>query len=177
MMLHASSLLHRCSAFFDDLAVVTNANAASKHSPLQPSDDPVATSDPRWLATTADEIKAFIGMNIAMGVTDLPEYRDYWSDEPILHDAFISGIMPRQRYEKLVQYFHFSLPAGEDATDKLTKVRPLITVCERNFHDALVPSRDLSVDEAMIRFDGRLARKQYMPKKPVKWGIKLGCQH
>ena len=23
--------------------------------------------------------------------------------------------------------------------------------------------------------DGRLAWKQYMPKKPVKWGIKLGC--
>ena len=83
--------------------------------------------------------------------------------------------MPRQRYEKLVQYFHCSLPAEEDATDKLTKVRPLITVCERNFHDALVPSRDLSVDEAMIRFDGRLAWKQYMPKKPVKWGIKLWC--
>ena len=27
----------------------------------------------------------------------------------------------------------------------------------------------------MIRFDGRLAWKQYMPKKPVKWGIKLWC--
>jgi hypothetical protein len=35
------------------------------------------------------------------------------------------------------------------------------------------PHKDLSVDEAMIAFNGRLAWKQYMPKKPVKWGIKL----
>ena len=35
--------------------------------------------------------------------------------------------------------------------------------------------RSISVDEVMIRFDGRLAWKQYMPKKPVKWRIKLWC--
>ncbi|KAL2091670.1 hypothetical protein ACEWY4_013933 [Coilia grayii] len=27
----------------------------------------------------------------------------------------------------------------------------------------------------MIKFDGRLQWKQYMPKKPVKWGIKIWC--
>ena len=43
------------------------------------------------------------------------------------------------------------------------------------FLQCFSPSRDLSIDEAMIRFDGRLAWKQYMPKKPVKWGIKLWC--
>ena len=41
--------------------------------------------------------------------------------------------------------------------------------------ECFAPSRDLSIDEAMIRFDGRLAWKQYMPKKPVKWGMKLWC--
>ena len=41
--------------------------------------------------------------------------------------------------------------------------------------ECFAPSRDLSVDEAMIRFDGRLAWKQYIPKKPVKWGMKLWC--
>lgn len=29
--------------------------------------------------------------------------------------------------------------------------------------------------EAMIIFDGRLGWKQYMPKKPIKWGIKIWC--
>ena len=102
-------------------------------------------------------MKAFVGINIAMGVKDLPEYRDYWSEEPILHDAFVAGVMSRRRYEKLVQYFHCSLPDDEVADDKLTKVRPLITVCTENFHHCFAPCQDLSVDEAMIRFDGRLA--------------------
>ena len=118
-------------------------------------------------------MRAFVGLNIAMGVKDLPEYRDYWSEEPVLHDAFVAGVMSRRRYEKLVQYIHCTLPADEAADDKLTKVRMLLTVCTENFHRCFAPCQDLSVDEAMIRFDGRLAWKQYMPKKPVKWGIKL----
>ena len=51
----------------------------------------MTTSDAHWHPTTADEMKAFVGINIAMGVKDLPEYRDYWLDEPILHDAFVAG--------------------------------------------------------------------------------------
>ena len=27
----------------------------------------------------------------------------------------------------------------------------------------------------MIKFDGMLLWKQYMPKKPVRWGIKIWC--
>ena len=36
------------------------------------------------------------------------------------------------------------------------------------------------MDEAMIKFQGRSSLKQYMPLKPVKWGIKvwvLGDSH
>ena len=35
------------------------------------------------------------------------------------------------------------------------------------------PNRDMSVDEAMIPFKGRSSLKQYMPKKPIKRGIKV----
>ncbi len=34
------------------------------------------------------------------------------------------------------------------------------------------PSRDLFVDETMVGFRGRFGPKQYMPKKPTKYGIK-----
>ncbi len=33
--------------------------------------------------------------------------------------------------------------------------------------------RDVAVDEAMIKFQGRSALKQYLPMKPVKRGIKV----
>ena len=70
-------------------------------------------------------MKAFVGLNIAMGIKDMPEYRkqtdrNYWSEEPILHDEFVSGLM--YRYERLVEYCHCSVANEENAGDKLVKV-------------------------------------------------------
>ena len=74
--------------FFVNLAAATNANAAVKRPPLQPTVDVYATSDPHWHPTSAAEVQAFVGINIAMGTADLPEYKDYWSEEPILHNPY-----------------------------------------------------------------------------------------
>ena len=122
------------------------------------------TADRKWHATTAIEMRAYVGINITMGIKDLPEYKDYWATDPILHDAFVSGVMNRLRHEKLSQYLHCSIAANEDAGDKLAKVRLLITLCETNFRHCFGPSQNLSVDEAMIQYDSRLSWKQYMPK-------------
>ena len=162
--------------FFVNLAEASNLNAVAKSPPaeIDPA-EPYATSDTNWKPTTGEEMEAFIGINVAMGLKDMPEYKDYWSTDPVLNDHYISGVMSRHRYEKISQYLHVTKPGEEDPTDKLTKVRPLITLCQQQFRRCFHPSCDLSVDEAMIRFDGRLSWKQYMPKKPVKWGIKLWC--
>ena len=37
----------------------------------------------------------------------------------------------------------------------------------------LMPESDLTVDEAMVKHNGRLSMKQFMPMKPVKRGIKV----
>ena len=37
------------------------------------------------------------------------------------------------------------------------------------------PGRAISIDEAMIKFNGRLFFKQYMKSKPTPWGIKVLC--
>ncbi len=36
-----------------------------------------------------------------------------------------------------------------------------------------VPGKELAADEAMIKFQGRSSLKQYMPKKPIKRGMKV----
>ena len=164
-------------AFFDGVVEATNMNAAAKSPPPAdaPARGPYATSNTHWLPTTAKEMRAFFGINMAMGITDMPEYKDYWSADPLLRNDYIASIMPRIRYEKLCQYMHCSVPQREDRADKLAKVRPIITLCERQFKAHFHPSCNVSIDEAMIRYDGRLSWKQYIPKKPVKWGFKLWC--
>jgi len=41
------------------------------------------------------------------------------------------------------------------------------------FQDEYIPHEQLSVDEGMIPFKGRLSFKQYMKDKPVKFGVKM----
>ena len=66
----------------------------------------LATSVRSWHATTAIDMKGYVAVNITMGIKDLPEYKDYWATDPILHDPFVSGLMTRKRFEKLSQYIH-----------------------------------------------------------------------
>ena len=58
--------------------------------------------------------------------------------------------------------------------DRLGKVRPLIDHLSCKFSSLYNPSKDVAVDEAMIKFQGRSALKQYMPMKPTSVGSKCG---
>ena len=57
--------------------------------------------------------------------------------------------------------------------DRLGKVRPLIDHLSSKFSSLYDLSKDVAVDEAMIKFQGRSALKQYMPMKPIKHRIKV----
>ena len=44
--------------------------------------------------------------------------------------------------------------------------------CNRRFKLEWLHGREVAVDETMLKFRGRFAGKQYMPKKPIKRGVK-----
>ena len=61
---------------------------------------------------------------------------------------------------------------GQPGHDPLYKLRPFLESFIANCQAAYNPNRELSVDEAMVGFKGRLAFIQYLPNKPTKWGMK-----
>jgi len=61
---------------------------------------------------------------------------------------------------------------GEPGHDPLYKLRPFLTPLIANFQAHYTLNREVSVDESMIGYKGRLGFIQYMPKKPTKWGMK-----
>ncbi|KAL8600762.1 hypothetical protein ACOMHN_055957 [Nucella lapillus] len=86
--------------------------------------------------------------------------------------------MPKTRFLKLNQYFHLrdtTNTPGRDSPqyDPLFKIRPFLDMLQPLFKANYNPGRDLSIDESMIGYKGRLFFKQYMPAKPTKWGIKV----
>ena len=113
-----------------------------------------------------------------MGIDQLPSVDDYWSKDPCLHYSPTADRIPRWRFRELSRYLHFVnndnlAPRGDPAYDRLGKVRPLIDHLGSKFASLYNPSKNLSVDEAMIKFQGRSSLKQYMPAKPIKHGIKV----
>ena len=52
------------------------------------------------------------------------------------------------------------------------QARPALDIIKQ-FMKHFKPSGDLAVDEAIIKYKGRLSIKQNMANKPGKWGIKV----
>ena len=84
--------------------------------------------------------------------------------------------MPVNQFKLLLGCFHLNdnltvKPRDDPAYNKLPKVRPLLTIVRDNFLCEYVPSRELSVDEAMVGFMGQTSIKQYMPMESIKHGL------
>ena len=59
-----------------------------------------------------------------------------------------------------------------NASDPLKKVRPLHNLIKTKALEHYQPLRELSVDERMVKLKARTHFRQYLPKKPIKWGFK-----
>ena len=86
--------------------------------------------------------------------------------------------MPRNRFKTINRFLHLADNAflrrrGDPNYDPIFKVRPIVEHMKTRFRQYFVPHKCLAIDEAMIKFNGRLKFKQYMPSKPTKFGIKV----
>lgn len=125
-----------------------------------------------------EEMRVYLGLRVYMSVVNLPERSMYWSTDWLFGQYFVPNVMTRDRFDKISQYLHcndssLNPPTGQPGHDLLHHIRPVHDIilhqCLSNYN----PNRDQSVDEAMVKFRGRLSFKQYLPLKPIKHGIKV----
>lgn len=110
----------------------------------------------------------------------MPRLSNYWSTDPFLKVPCVSQVMTSKRYKKLIENLHLNdnntaVRKGEVGYDKLHNVRPLIKNLQKTITTYYNPSGTMAVDESMIPFKGKCFIKQYMTKKPIKWGYKVWC--
>lgn len=157
----------------DHVVVETNRYATLCLSSTHEGEGP----PPMW-ETDAEEIKAYLGFAILMGINKLPDLYDYWSTNEVFHYYPIASRIPRKRFLEISRFLHFAnndniIARGEPGYDRLAKIRPVIEMVRESFLASYNPHRENSIDEAMIKFKGRSTLKQYLPKKPVKRGFKV----
>lgn len=127
------------------------------------------------LQLTLPELEQFIGTVMYMSLIVLPRRRLYWSSAFRTHQ--VSDVISRDRWEEVKTNIHFNdnsqMPPYDDPNrDKLYKLRPLVNMLLNKFRNIPLDHM-LCVDEQMVPFKGISSLRQYMPKKPNKWGYKI----
>ena len=145
--------------------------------------DQQAASEPnkhkrKWRPVTKEEMQAFIGIIIYMGIVKLPRITMYWSMDNLVHQESVSSVMTQTRFFQIWRYFHVAdnaraLPREDPNFDKIYRVRQFLDLVMTNAQHLYCLDRDVSIDETMVPHKGRLSFKQYIKNKPVRWGIKL----
>lgn len=125
--------------------------------------------------TTKEKIEQFFGSLLYMGICKFPSYVMYWSPETRV--GMIADHLTKNDFEAIKANIHFNdnsqMPQRDDANyDPIYKVRPLVENVRENCLK-IEPEERHSVDEMIIPTKTRWGIKQYNPKKPSKWGIKL----
>ena len=91
----------------------------------------------------------------------------------MLETPFFKNTMPRDRFLQIMNYFHICDNGTADANDGLTKIRTFLELIMEKLKTNYIPTQDISTDESLLKFKGRLKFKQYNPQKRARFGIKL----
>ena len=81
--------------------------------------------------------------------------------------------MIRNRFCEILQNLHFADNTYDDKTDRGFKVKPVIDHINKKSVEVLKNNKEQSIDEHMVKFEGRSDMKQYVKYKPIKWDFKF----
>ena len=109
-------------------------------------------------AVTANELYAFLGINLLMEYHSLPAIKHYWSNDVDLKVPLVPDVTPRNRYQQILANLHVNKNNAmpENNTDKMYKIRTLVVALNNNSMLLYNVNERISVNENMILFKGRV---------------------
>ena len=108
-----------------------------------------------------------------MGIVKKPRVQDFWSTDPALATPAFNNTMIRDRFELLLKFWHFCNNEEQIEGDRLFKLRNICDLLISQFQSVYTPEKEVSIDESMILWRGRLIFRQFIPGKRHKYGVKL----
>ena len=111
-----------------------------------------------------------------MGDIQINRLQDYWKTDELYNLPCFRNYMSRNRFLSILRCLHFSKnPERGDLGygDRLSKIRWLQDFFNQRIDEIYYPNKDLSLDESMVLWRGRLFFRQYIKNKKHKYGVKL----
>ncbi|XP_035209232.1 piggyBac transposable element-derived protein 4-like [Stegodyphus dumicola] len=129
----------------DDLFNLFATQTNLYHNQQNNDNNNASTKNNAWIDTNVVEMKKRLGLVILMGIVRKPEQDDYWSTNPGLHTSIFGNTMPRNRFQQLWKYWHFS--NNERCQERLDKIKPLYSYLVEKLKKIYKPKKELLLDE------------------------------
>lgn len=123
------------------------------------------------LGATAQELKCVLGVLILSGYVSYPRRRMFWETSPDSHHRLVADAISRDRFELIFSYLHFSDNHELDASDRFSKVWPLIDRMNQNFRQHTPLEEFYSFGESLCEYFGPRG-----PRPPAAKSAPLGCK-
>ena len=89
-----------------------------------------------------------------MGITNLPEMRDYWSISSITSVPWFRTSFSCGRFEQIASFLHLvnneNTPPRESPECKPYKLASLSDTLSKNYQDCYTPEKELAINEQMV---------------------------
>ncbi|PNF32271.1 hypothetical protein B7P43_G17593 [Cryptotermes secundus] len=126
----------------------------------------------KWVDVTSAEMRKFFAITFLIGHTRRDNLKEYWSTDPFLGIPIFGKLMSHKISEQIWWCLHFNdNELQPQSTSRLFKIQPLLNVFVQKFHTVYKPNQQLSLDESVIPWRGRLRMRTYNPGKLTKYGL------
>ncbi|CAF1557825.1 unnamed protein product, partial [Rotaria sordida] len=126
---------------------------------------------------TMMELKASIGILLLAGLLGRSKgnLRSLWRTSPWESPIFKATIS-RDRFDKIISCLRFDDKRTREErkqADKFTAIREIWSDFQDKLKTCYTPGLDLTIDEQLLSFRGKCPFRQFIPKKPDKYGLKF----
>lgn len=165
--------LQAFSLFFDELLINKIVNWTNERAKTFCENNTKRHSNLKnWENVKNEDIKKFLGLCLATGNIHMPSLKHYWSQNILYKHQFFGSVMSRNKFETILRCICF-YNKDDITTNKLHKVNNLLSHLIQNIRNTYSPGINLSLDEALLLWKGRLCFKQYIPNKRARYGVKF----
>ena len=136
-----------------------------------------------WYDMDKKELRAFMAVSLYMGMKKQLNVKSYWAkSKKLFYCLVIANLLSQRCFLALQKYLHLTNTSDSciDTTslqcDKMDQCRWPINSIQDACRKVWNVAKICTVDEMMVRYKEKYCPTcQYMPKKPIKWGVKLWC--
>jgi len=116
----------------------------------------------KWSRPDIPTMKCFLGILLYMGIVRKPCFRDYWTKDSLYEIPLFKNVISYDHFQQIRSNLHVVDEDLCDKTDPIYKVRPLVDYIIAVSQSVYTPEKDLTIDESMIKFNGRSSFKVYI---------------